>query len=95
MKRLQIILLSLVVFLFTSCGNGSLEECEVVDNSFVILNEGDSANVYPEDILEPNTNDAIYNINDIFGQTYKQITILKGSAKLIYGSYNIIDYPRQ
>ena len=97
MNKIKITLISLFIILFfTSCGggggNGSLDDscnCETLT-----LSTGETVNIYPGDQLSPSSGNAIYNVVDVFGELYKQVTIIQGSVELIYGSYNITDYPR-
>lgn len=88
-------------------GNGSMEECDpcisVPTATYIIICQDpantpecntNSATVYPGDTLNPHNGIALYNVVDVFGEVYKKVTIHQGSAKLIFGSYSIVTYPR-
>ena len=106
MKLIKSIFVIVSMFVIVGCGgeNGAMEECNTCSTATYIIICQDpsntpecntnSATVYPGDTLNPHNGIALYNVVDVFGEVYKKVTIHQGSAKLIFGSYSIVTYPR-
>lgn len=93
-KTMTILIFASLLLLLTACGGGNGSLNDSCDCGSLSLSAGDTRDLYPGDQLIPSGGNAIYNVVDVFGKEYKKVTILEGGVDILYGAYDLDDYPR-
>jgi len=92
MKKLQLLsITTLSLLLLAGCGESENKTVfgETATDGVYTLNIGESSQVLPGDILEPNSASTRIEVEHILDDDTKYVTILSGSATLLRGSYAV------
>ena len=90
MKKLQLLTLTtLSLLLLAGCGESSNKSVfgDTAADGVYTMNAGDTSQVMPGDILEPNDANTRIEVEHILDDDTKYVTIIEGSATLLRGSY--------
>ena len=82
---------SLFLLLLAGCGEDQNKHLfgENANDSVTVMNEGDTNQVLPGDVVQPSAANTRIKVEHIIDDGTKYVTIIEGSATLLRGSYAV------